>query len=249
MTNTERYIWNKEAQNFICGVAEGHPVEEGTVTWEAIRTGKRIERQVPRESSRFGASYYGMAIPLFKGSNIVGALNFILPSFTQDKLREIASELVKITSEVYKAVNSVAVTASELAASAEAMAGSSNELQSNTATLEQVISLIREVAEKTQLLSLNAAIEAARAGEHGRGFSVVAGEVRKLAERSRQSVMQMSGKIVHMKEIIETLIHNIEELNKMAQNQASASQEISSTMDLVTRAAADIESAASKGIL
>ncbi|MEA1919510.1 MAG: methyl-accepting chemotaxis protein [Campylobacterota bacterium] len=96
--------------------------------------------------------------------------------------------------------------------SAESME-SVNSLSERAGEINNIIILIKDIAEQTNLLALNAAIEAARAGEHGRGFAVVADEVRKLADRTQKAIGEISIVIKSIQQETHDMIEKSDHMN------------------------------------
>jgi len=116
-----------------------------------------------------------------------------------EEAAQLADDTDKETVNGSREVEATVRSIEELAKQVESASAVIGELSDNTAEINKVLEVIEGIADQTNLLALNAAIEAARAGEHGRGFSVVADEVRALANRTQDSTRSIQSLIETMR--------------------------------------------------
>lgn len=148
---------------------------------------------------------------------------------TRDQSRQ-GSSVVRNTANEMRAI------ASKVRDSAEM----TRKLGERSQAIDSIVGTIRDIADQTNLLALNAAIEAARAGEQGRGFAVVADEVRKLAERTSQSTQQIGGLIATIRSEIEVVVGDMQSGEVQMESGVALAEQAQSAIDAISHNADEI---------
>lgn len=233
-------------------IAEG----EGDLTRRLEVNGKDEVAQVANAFNRFADKIHNMVVKIKESTKSINTSsteiaegNANLSQRTEEhssSLEETASSMEQMTTTVKqnadnaKQANQVAAEARDHAEKggkvvAEAVSAM-EDINKSSKEIVDIISVIDEIAFQTNLLALNASVEAARAGEQGRGFSVVADEVRNLAQRSAESAKEI-------KQLIENSVGKIEQGTELVNQSGNTLDEIVTSVKKVTDIVADISAA------
>jgi methyl-accepting chemotaxis protein len=163
-----------------------------------------------------------------------------------ETLSQNAETLNDNTAQIRESMEQLAGEAEKLAQTGREMGETAKEAARAISDTHNILNIIRDIADKTNIIGLNAAIEAARVGDAGRGFAVVADEIRKLADSSSSSVQQISDITENIVNFMEKIAEGISNASETAQAQAALTEEILASLEGTTSIAAVLKEMAAK---
>lgn len=243
VTDLKTIIRKQGSEKFnIPAINIGYELKETDAAYKTISS-KRAQ-QMHVDSSRYGVEAFIINYPIFDeedNSSIVGTLGIVLPKGIESQLFSMSHNIKSGLSGIAAAITELADSATKIHESELLLNENINEVFKLTTEINAISAYIKKIADQTNMLGLNAAIEASRAGESGKGFSVVANEIRKLSENSRETAPKMkeiSDKINEKMKIIEEMSNNS---MSSSQIQAATTEEITAGVEEITSMSEELE--------
>ncbi|MBO8159886.1 methyl-accepting chemotaxis protein [Thermosyntropha sp.] len=236
LTDTEEIVATTRALTtdyaHVSGLQPGTKLfPDGSIKQSIIHN--RVVREEPGYTrDKLGVAFEVTSFPLRSDKGeVTGAFCSIIDRTVNEDVKGHVQSLQESISQITMAIESVVNAVSEVVEQQNSLNEKVQEIGQASDKIEEILKFIKEVAEETKMLGLNAAIEAARAGEVGKGFSVVANEIRKLSEQSKETVNQIRGFINYINNQIKDAAAAADYTVSTAESQAAAMEEINASIE------------------
>lgn len=230
LSDKKQYLSYTPAKGFDLKLNYGDEVVD--MVKDCLKSGKNQQGNLP--ASALGKEMIIKVIPIRNAKEqIIGTMSSGIDVEETKQLIGSIDEISKAVSQTSIGINELAKSASELASSGQSTMQQASYTIENSKKMTEVLDIIKNISDQTNLLGLNAAIESARAGDAGRGFNVVASEIRKLANQSKESTDKTKNIVNDMYNSVNNITDKISESVAVSQEQAASIEEISATIDVI----------------
>lgn len=243
MSDLKKIAYRQGSAKFdVSQIQVGDPLGEDMIAQRVICGRESIATEI--DASKYGVPVMIVTYPCFDEddpSQVVATFGIVIPRKTATDLREMSNNLGSALAEISSVIQGLAVAASEISSAERNLNNNIMDIFKLSEEINQVLAFIKQIADETKMLGLNAAIEAARAGEVGRGFGVVAEEIRKLSDESKGTVGKIKGLTDSIKQKVDETIKNSQVTLRSSEEQAASAEEMSASIEEITSMSEQLE--------
>ncbi|MGD6965782.1 methyl-accepting chemotaxis protein [Rossellomorea vietnamensis] len=244
ITSRDEWLAYYPSRKIDLGVKSGTKINPREPLADCIHNKRVIKEEVSAEF--FGFPFTGLANPIIKDGQVIGAVAIQMQEQNEKELRRIADQIVSSVVHTNDSVSKVEKGAEGLSDISHQLLQQSVQSATEMEQTNEVITMIKKIADQTNLLGLNASIEAARAGEMGRGFDVVAKEIRKLSSETVASTEKVRSILSNLQLSMKEMAASVERVVSVGENQAASTQEISAFINEIEKMSKELNKYASQ---
>lgn len=213
---------------------------------KAIETGE--VQQIDIDTLDYGAPVRVFVYPLHddQTNEVVGSINIVRPKQTELTLRDMSENLQNSLTGISSTIEELTASSSLIHESQQLLNNDIDQIIKVSNEIDNISLFIKELANETKMLGLNAAIEAARAGEVGRGFGIVAQEIRRLSDESKNTVPKIQQLTSEIKNRVKEVHKKSQDSLSATQEQTAATEEISANIQEITASSEELANISSK---
>lgn len=202
--------------------------------YKAIHDEKPIS--IEHDASMYGVPVLCNCYPLFSDDTgkIIGTFGMIVPKVAAEDLKGMSKNIEDSLTQISSTIEELSSSASTIHENEKGLNNTISEITKLSENINNVSLFIKEIADQTKMLGLNAAIEAARAGEAGKGFGVVADEIRSLSDQSKSTVSKIKKLTDDIAAKVKESGEKSQESLSSIQEQAAATQQITASIEEIT---------------
>ncbi|AET69167.1 methyl-accepting chemotaxis protein [Desulfosporosinus orientis DSM 765] len=239
VVNHEQVLAANNNPRLNLGVRTGDTTEKykSTITYKVLQSGERTIAYVPKEKSQFSIPYLAISSPIDDDGTLAGVITIVISTEKYNALLEIGEEILSSIEEIYASAESLSAQSQELAATAKTMDDETLHVKQDIHHVSDITSSIKKISHQSNVLGINASIESARAGENGRGFGVVAEEIRKLADVTKDSAITIEQDVLEVQSSVNRLVESVSQLAMVSESQAQGVTELTKVLNQISKLA------------